>query len=125
MTLTVNRLLGDRRLGLTLVGGVAGADRTISWAHAIELEDPTPWLSGGELVMTTGLRLAEEPEKQREYVRRLSATGTTALAIDTGTIHTAVPEALRLEGDALGFPVLAVARDVPFIAIGRAVADAL
>lgn len=125
MVLTVNRLLADRRLGLTLVAGDAGADRPITWAHAIELEDPTPWLNGGELVMTTGLRLAEESAGQREYVRRLHAKNTTALAVDTGTVHAAVPEGLRLEGDALGFPILAVAREVPFIAIGRAVADAL
>ncbi|TYP88592.1 PucR family transcriptional regulator [Blastococcus xanthinilyticus] len=125
MTLTVARLLADRRLGLTLVGGAAGADRPITWAHAIELEDPTPWLSGGELVMTTGLRLPGEPDAQRAYLRRLGAKGATALALDTGTVHSAVPEALRLEGDALGLPVLAVAGEVPFIAIGRAVADAL
>jgi hypothetical protein len=48
VALTVNRLLADRRLGLTLVGGATGADGAITWAHAIELEDPTPWLSGGE-----------------------------------------------------------------------------
>lgn len=125
MALTVNRLLADSRLGLTLVGGAAGTDRTIVWAHAIELQDPTPWLGGGELVMTTGLRLAEDPEGQREYVRRLSSKGAAALAVDTGTVHSIVPEAVGSEGDALGFPVVAVAPDVPFIAIGRAVADAL
>jgi purine catabolism regulator len=125
MTLTVNRLVADRRLGLALVGGPSGADRPITWAHAIELQDPTPWLSGGELVMTTGLRLAEDAEGRREYVRRLSTRGATALAVDTGTVHDTVPDAVRLEGDALGFPVLAVAPKVPFIAIGRAVADAL
>jgi purine catabolism regulator len=125
MTLTVTRLLADRRLGLTLVGGAAGTDRRITWAHAIELPDPTPWLSGGELVMTTGLQLSRDPEDQRAYVRRLAACGTTALAVDTGTVLTAVPDTIRAEADALGFPVLGVAPDVPFIAIGRAVSDAL
>jgi purine catabolism regulator len=125
MTLTVTSLLADRRLGLALVGGAAGIDRRITWAHAIELQDPTPWLSGGELVMTTGLQLSSDPEEQRAYVRRLAACGTTALAIDTGTVLTAVPETIRAEADVLGFPVLSVAPAVPFIAIGRAVSDAL
>ena len=125
MSLTVRRLLADRRLGLTLVGGSAGAGRGITWAHAIEAVDPTPWLSGGELVMTTGLQLSADPHEQRAYVRRLSARGATALAVDTGMVHSAVPRAIRREGDELGFPVLAVAPEVPFIAIGRAVAAAL
>ena len=55
MAMTVRRLIAVRKLGLSLVAGRAGLDRTITWAHANELADPSPWLSGGELVMTTGL----------------------------------------------------------------------
>jgi purine catabolism regulator len=125
VVLTVQRLLVDRRLGLTLVAGAAGADRPITWAHAIELDDPTPWLGGGELVMTTGLGLSSDAEEQRAYVRRLHARGVTALALDTGPRHPVVPEPLSAEAEALGLPLLAVDARVPFIAIGRAVAEAL
>lgn len=125
MAVTVDRLLADRRLGLDLVAGAHGAERPITWAHAIELEDPTPWLGGGELVMTTGLRLSTDPEAQRRYVGRLHARGVTALALDIGTRHTSVPESMVAEADLLDFPVLAVDAHVPFIAIGRAVAEAL
>ena len=57
MALTVGWLLSQAGLRLTLAAGSAGVDREIRWAHAIELGDPTPWLSGGELVLTTGMRL--------------------------------------------------------------------
>ena len=30
------------------------------WVHSSELLDPTPWLSGGELLLTTGLQLARD-----------------------------------------------------------------
>jgi hypothetical protein len=50
------------------------------WAHSSELEDPTPWLSGGELLLTTGLPL-DGPASQREYVRRLDAAGVAGLGL--------------------------------------------
>ncbi|TYQ09784.1 UNVERIFIED_ORG: purine catabolism regulator [Gordonia westfalica J30] len=72
MALTVRRLAQNTDLGLTLVGGHEGADRVIEWAHAIELADPTPWITGGELVMTTGLPIGSSDAQQFEYVSRLA-----------------------------------------------------
>ena len=37
-------------LQVTLRGGHSGADRPVRWVHISELEDPTPWLKGGELL---------------------------------------------------------------------------
>src|SRR6185295_12254816 len=125
MPITVRRLIGTSKLGLSLVAGRAGLDRAITWAHAIELTDPSPWLSGGELVMTTGLHLPESDEERIDYVRRIVESGSAALAFDTGTHFNRVPAAICAAGDELGFPVLAVAPATPFIAISRAVVDEL
>ena len=46
-----------RELELEVVAGEAGLDRAVRWVHSSELLDPTPWLSGGELLLTTGLQL--------------------------------------------------------------------
>ena len=35
----------------------AAIDRPLSWVHVSELADPTPFLEGGELLLTTGLAL--------------------------------------------------------------------
>jgi len=43
----------------------------VRWVHISELEDPTPWLSGGELMLTTGISL-KGAAKQRAFVRRLA-----------------------------------------------------
>ena len=125
MAITVRRLAGHKDLGLTLVAGRENADRVISWAHAIELADPTPYLSGGELVMTTGLKMGPTSDEQYEYVARLSAAGVVALAFDTGTNFDRVPDGVLSAGDALGLPILQVPADTPFIAITRAVIDEL
>ncbi|MGH2924151.1 MAG: PucR family transcriptional regulator ligand-binding domain-containing protein, partial [Solirubrobacterales bacterium] len=56
-------------LGLEIVAGEAAAgEREIRWAHISELADPTPWLSGGELLLTTGIQLGTA-ERQRGLVR--------------------------------------------------------
>ena len=125
MAITVRRLAGHKDLGLTLVAGRENADRVISWAHAIELADPTPYLSGGELVMTTGLKMGPTSDEQYEYVARLSAAGVVALAFDTGTNFDRVPDGVLSAGDALGLPILQVPAETPFIAITRAVIDEL
>src|SRR5690349_20106913 len=105
MAVTVRRLIGNRKLGLSLVAGRPGIDRVITWSHAIELTDPSPWLSGGELVMTTGLHLPESDAERYEYVRRIVESDSAALAFDVGMHFERVPSAICAAGDELGLPV--------------------
>ncbi len=107
------------------MAGLAEADRLIEWAHSIELVDPTPWLNGGELVMTTGLNIGRTEDAQFDYVARLVQSRSAALAFDTGTTFPQVPPGIVAAGDALGLPVLAVPASTPFIAITRAVIEEL
>lgn len=123
MAMTVRRLAQNGDLGLTFAAGRAHGGRVITWAHPIELADPAPYLSGGELVMTTGMNVGSTHEEQFNYCSRLSAVGVAALAFDTGTLHPCVPQGIIRAGNELGLPVLAVPACTPFIAITRAVID--
>ncbi|AWT57483.1 PucR family transcriptional regulator [Mycolicibacterium smegmatis] len=123
--ITARGLAQVESLGLSLLAGAQGADREIAWAHANELRDPTPYLAGGELVMTTGINIGAGAGEQRDYVARLSAAGIAALAVDTGTTLQEVPAAVLAAGDELGLPVLEVPASTPFIAIARVVIDAV
>lgn len=122
---TVGWLARQADLGLTVVAGAEHADRSILWAHAIELADPAPYLSGGELVMTTGINVGKTGKAQFDYVSRLVAADAAALAFDTGTSFRQVPDGVLAAGNALGLPVLAVPASTPFIAVTRAVIDAI
>ncbi len=125
MAITVRELAGVDRLGLRVVAGDSGVDRPIAWAHAIELADPTPYLSGGELVMTTGINIGADAAAQSAYVSRLVSAGSAALAVDTGTTLSAVPVGVVDAGDRAGLPVLEVPPSTPFIAVTKTVIDAL
>jgi DNA-binding PucR family transcriptional regulator len=112
--LTVRGLVAE--MGLELATGGDGADAPVRWVHISELQDPTPWLSGGELLLTTGIQLGEE-ERQREFVRLLSGYHLAGLGFGTGFDHKELPEALLEEAGKLDFPVFEVPYDMPFIAL--------
>ncbi|MEA2468532.1 MAG: hypothetical protein QOJ57_2658 [Thermoleophilaceae bacterium] len=112
--LTVQGLVEE--MGLDLVAGREGAGAPIRWVHASELPDPTPWLSGGELILTTGMQLGT-PETQRALVERLASHHVAGLGFGTGFDHDAIPKALLTEARNLGFPVFEVPYALPFIAI--------
>jgi purine catabolism regulator len=112
--LTVRGLVAE--MGLELATGEDGADAPVRWVHISELPDPTPWLSGGELLLTTGIQLGSE-ERQREFVRLLSGHHLAGLGFGTGFDHDGLPEALVDEAGRLDFPVFEVPYELPFIAL--------
>src|SRR3954469_4545869 len=101
--------LGDliRDLDVRLVAGEAGVENAVRWVHISELEDPTPWLSGGELLLTTGMGLLDA-ERQRRLVQRLAPQGRAGPGLATGFAHDAVPEPLQAAAAELGFPLIEV-----------------
>jgi DNA-binding PucR family transcriptional regulator len=116
--LTVADILGIEELELTLAGGAGGSGRAVRWVHSSELPDPTPWLRGGELLLTTGLPLQPDPGA---FVELLAGRGLAGLGLGLGFAFDAVPEPAQRAADRLGFPLFAIPYHVPFIAITEAV----
>jgi DNA-binding PucR family transcriptional regulator len=112
--LTLGDLLAE--LDLRLVAGVSGAEQPVRWVHISELPDPTPFLSGGELLLTTGMQLAD-PAEQRAYVARLAGHGLVGLGLGTGFAHATVPEAMVEAAEEHGFALFEVPYELPFIAL--------
>src|SRR5215210_4813941 len=112
--LTVRGLVSE--MGLELTAGDAGADAPVRWVHISELRDPTPWLSGGELLLTTGIQL-DSDKRQREFIRLLAGHHLSGLGFGTGFDHDTVPAGLTEEAETLGFPVFEVPYELPFIAL--------
>ncbi|WP_340374938.1 PucR family transcriptional regulator ligand-binding domain-containing protein [Streptomyces sp. SS7] len=118
-------LLRRQELHLRLVAGRAGLHREVIWAHSIELADPAPWLAGGELVLTTGLRLPASPGARADYIRRLAQAGVAALGFGTGLTHERVPTELTEAAEETGLVLLEVPLPTPFVAVTRAVMERL
>jgi purine catabolism regulator len=112
--LTVKGLLSE--LELELAAGAGEGGRPIRWVHISELEDPTPWLSGGELLLTTGIHI-DTAARQRSFVKLLAGHNLAGLGLGTGFDHKRLPKALVTEAERLGFPLFEVPYEMPFIAI--------
>ena len=71
--LTVRDIVGLPDLSLGVAAGSEGLGTEIRWLHVSELADPTPWLEGGELLLTTGLGVGD-----LTLMHAFSAHGATA-----------------------------------------------
>ncbi|KAD4060237.1 PucR family transcriptional regulator [Arthrobacter yangruifuii] len=124
MSITLSDLLAARGLELTRHGTSALSDDPIQWVAVTELEDPAPFLGGGEVVLTTGLR-HRSTAAQRRFVESVKRAGALGIGFGTGLSHDTVPVPLLAEADRLGVPVFEVPYSTPFMALGKLVADSL
>ncbi|NRQ40431.1 PucR family transcriptional regulator [Nonomuraea sp. NN258] len=123
--MTVEDLLRSPALQLRVLAGESGLGRSVSWAHVSELDDPTPWLLGAEVIMTTGMAVPRTAARQRAYLERLDDAGVSALALSAQLHVPPLHRAFFEAAEERGMPVLEVPLAVPFIAIAQEVAAAV
>src|SRR4029078_5878662 len=85
--LTVADIIALPQLELEVAGGGDGRGRVVRWAHISELDDPTPWLRGGELLLTTGQPLQRDPAGLVERLAR-HGPGRVSPVRGLGVAHT-------------------------------------
>src|SRR6185312_15243032 len=125
MAITLLKLLESQTLGLKAHTDItAVGHKPIEWAAVTELRDPSPFLSGGEIVLTTGLR-QNTIANQEAFVSTVAGAGALALGYGTGLSHRSVPAAVIRKATELGLPVFEVPYETPFMAITKLIADAL
>lgn len=127
MPATFDALLAQARFGLVL--RAPAPDRrpvAIEWAHSSDLEDPSPFLDPGQMLLTTGRQFADDEGDAvaTAYVARLRAVGVVALGFGTEVIRAGTPAALVRACRAAGMPLVEVPYLTPFIAISQWIAAA-
>ncbi len=104
-----------------VVTGAARLDRPVRWVHITELTDPASFLKGGELVLTTGVPLPEDPAGVRRYVDELADVGAAALVIELVRRYHRPPGPLVRACRTRGLPLVTLAEDVNFLEVTQVV----
>ncbi|MFJ5038763.1 MULTISPECIES: PucR family transcriptional regulator [Streptomyces] len=115
--LSVRQVLGLERVLAGQPEVVAGAhrlDRPVRWVHVAEAADVGVMLSGGEMVLTTGVLLAGDEDKQGEYIRSLHRAEAAAVVLGLGRAFPAPPDVMRRAADRCGLPMVVLHRPFPF-----------
>ncbi|UNM96904.1 PucR family transcriptional regulator ligand-binding domain-containing protein [Ignatzschineria rhizosphaerae] len=124
LQLTIKELLHKAELKISLKAGRNGLDRTILWAHTSELENPSKWVLPHYLIMTTGLGIPKDAEKQRQYLQYLVDAELAGLLISDHMNAPTDLEALYEKADEIGFPILMSDYNTPFINIAKVISEA-
>ena len=122
--LTVRELIRETDLGLELVSD-AGLDRVIRGIHLSDLEDPTPFMTPGMLLLTTGENFAVCPATGVRLLDRLAALDGAALGVGVGHYFDHVDPVILARAASLRLPVFEAPLSVPFRMITSYVYDAL
>ena len=123
---SLRALLARRDLHLLLVVdehdlAPGSMDRPVRWVHSSDLADPTPFLSEGLVLLTTGTQFADaDAADYRAYVDRLVARGVRALGFGTEVVRDGMPSGLVDACTAARLPLFEVPYRTPFIAVARA-----
>ena len=121
--ITVQDILEIPELNLKLLAGGKATSNPVRWVHITEVPDPTKWLKGGELLLTTGYGFVGGEEQPVAQIKRLIDHNISGLGFGTGFSFDKVPPAIVKVAQEYDFPLFEVPYHVPFIAITEAVAS--
>ncbi|MGJ5831455.1 PucR family transcriptional regulator [Streptomyces ossamyceticus] len=109
--LTLDRVLAGEP---EVVAGAGQLDRPVRWVHVAEAPDVGVMLTGGEMVLTTGVLLAGDEEAQAEYIRSLHRAEAAAVVLGLGRAFPTPPDVMRRAAERCGLPMVVLHRPFPF-----------
>lgn len=126
MAVTIRSLVGQTDLRLAVRGDPRGLDQEVGWVAVSELPDPTPWIQGAELLLTSGMWLRDAADRAGtadRWAERLAGSGARAVAFGLQPWFTEVPPEVVEAVTRHRLTLLEVPPGTPFVAIDRRVAD--
>lgn len=92
--------------GATFLAGAAGAERRVRGVNVMEDADIVRWMRGGELLLTTGYTIRDDPSVLARLVPALAARELAGLAVKLGLYVDSLPDGVVAVADELAFPVI-------------------
>lgn len=102
-----------------VVGGHGGLDRLMSWVHVVDHRDMEDSLDTNELLLTSGIALANDEALQREIFAIMDRRQSAGLVISIGEYISEIPSRMKEFADLFEIPLIAIPWDVNFGDITR------
>src|SRR5215471_15687233 len=98
----------------TLVGGSEGLDRQVQWVRVMETPETPRRLRPGDLLLTTGFPVKNDPEAQIELVDSVAGGRGAGLVVKLGRYIDEVPGEMLEEADRHSLPLFTIGQEVPW-----------
>ncbi|MGH7642230.1 MAG: PucR family transcriptional regulator [Candidatus Dormibacteria bacterium] len=121
----------DQALDLVVLGeaevvaGRGGVDHEVRWANVVDIPDPLPWVSAGQLLLTTGFAWPVAADDQRQLVRNLVGLGLAGVALAVPKYLDHFPATAKEEADSAQLPLVELPWELPFATVTQAVNGAI
>lgn len=116
---TVAELCAALPADLFPADGFTATATPVSAVHVSELSDPSEYLSGGELLLTTGLSFPDSAIGCDRYISRLRGAGVSALGVGLGPSLASVPAQIAAACHAHGMCLLVVPPESAFLTVTK------
>ena len=104
-----------------VAAGADGLARTISGAVMFDNPEMVNWMRAGEIMLTTGYFLLDDPVKQEKVLRDLADSGSGGLVIKMKRYFHEIPPAMLQLADELHFPLMRIPYHTSLSEISEAV----
>lgn len=108
-----------------LLAGESGLGNEVQWVHYLEEPRYAAWLRGGELILTAGAILGDDPKALCCLAEELFDRGAAGLVISISEFIPAVPTELQNLCDRLGLPLYEVPAQVRILDINQSIWSAI
>lgn len=94
--------------------GHDGLARRARWVHVVDHDDIEDSLTGGELILSSGVTLAYSPSLQRSIFPIMERKASAGLMLALGSHIREVPEGMLNEANRFGIPLMTIPWEVNF-----------
>lgn len=120
--MTLRELLKQDELRVVeVVAGADGLERTISGTVMFDNPEMVNWMRAGEIMLTAGYFLLDDPAKQEKVLRDLADNGSGGLIIKMKRYFYEIPANMLRLADELHFPLMRIPYHTSLSEISEAV----
>lgn len=98
----------------SLVAGETGLQNVVRWVHILDIPDVVPWVSHGDLVLTSCYQFSVRPETVNGLVPRLADKRVSGMVLGLGAYLHEVPRQLVADANRCGFPLVKISSRIRF-----------